>query len=104
MDLAQAYDALREVLDPETGVNLLDMGLIYAVAWDPPAARLAVTMTLTTAACPAGESMIQGVERRLRQLSGVADVSVEVTFDPKWTPEKITADGRAQLGWSESGD
>ena len=92
-------NALYDVLDPETGVNLNDLGLIYDVRWDPEAKQASVLMTFTTPACPAGEVMTDGVRRRLMRQEGVASVDVEVTFEPRWTPERITEDGRAQLGW-----
>ena len=89
--------ALHEVLDPETGVNVVDLGLIYGLSRDGGAVR--VTMTLTTRACPAGGAMVEGVKRRLEQLDGVSTVDVDVTFDPMWTPNRITPEGREQLGW-----
>jgi metal-sulfur cluster biosynthetic enzyme len=94
-----ALDALLEVYDPETDVNLVDLGLIYRVTYQADARRLEVLMTLTTPACPAGGFIIEGVERRLSVLPEVDDVRVEVTFDPPWTPTRISADGRARLGW-----
>lgn len=90
-------EALYDVLDPETGVNLVDLGLIYDVAFENGEAR--VTMTLTTPACPAGGVMTEGVERRLLQFPEVSSVDVSVVFEPRWTPERITDEGRAQLGW-----
>lgn len=95
----EAHEALREVFDPETGLNLIDLGLIYAVRLDPQDNGLHVRMTFTTPACPAGEMISEGVQRRLAMVPGVAYVEVEVTFDPPWTPQRISDDGRAQLGW-----
>ncbi len=91
--------ALHEVLDPETGVNLIDLGLIYDVLWDPASHTVEVTMTLTSAACPAGDAMVEGIKRRLLQVPDVAQVEVRVTFDPPWTPGRISPAGRTQLGW-----
>ena len=97
--------ALREVLDPETGVNLVDLGLIYAAEHAPAEGEgegegvVRVTMTLTTPACPAGEMMVEGVKRRLLRVEGVRQVEVDLTFEPRWTPERITPAGRAELGW-----
>jgi len=93
--------ALHEVLDPETGVNLVDLGLIYDAQHVPAEGEgvVKVTMTLTTPACPAGEVMVEGVKRRLLRVEGVHRVEVDVTFEPRWTPERITEAGRAQLGW-----
>jgi metal-sulfur cluster biosynthetic enzyme len=96
---ASARAALRDVLDPETGLNLIDLGLIYDVRCDPEAGVVEVLMTLTTPACPAGDVMQDGVERRLALEPGVDRVDVRVTFDPPWTPDRISPEGRAQLGW-----
>ncbi|WP_373045356.1 metal-sulfur cluster assembly factor [Vulgatibacter sp.] len=92
-------EALHDVLDPETGVNLVDLGLIYAVEFEPADGSVQVHMTLTTPACPAGGVMVEGVERRLSQFPEVRSVAVSVVFEPRWTPELITEEGRAALGW-----
>jgi metal-sulfur cluster biosynthetic enzyme len=92
-------DALHDVMDPETGINLVDLGLIYEVAFAPEDGIATVVMTLTTPACPAGDVMFDGVQRRLGQVPGVNHVDVQLTFEPRWTPERITEDGKAQLGW-----
>ena len=94
-----ARDALRDVLDPETGLNLVDLGLIYDVTYDLDSKTVEVRMTLTTPACPAGGVMTDAVERRLLLLPAVEHVEVEVTFEPRWTPDRISQEGRAQLGW-----
>ena len=96
MQRLQLTNALYDVLDPETGVNLVDLGLIYDVSFSPEAGEAQVTMTFTTPACPAGDVMTEGVERRLLQVPGVEDVDVEVTFEPAWTPERITAETAAR--------
>lgn len=93
----EVMSALRKVYDPETCLNVVDLGLIYGVAVQDGAVE--VSMTLTTPACPAGEAIRDGVDRALRSLPGVAAVDVEVTFEPPWTPERISAEGRAALGW-----
>lgn len=94
-----AREALRDVLDPETGLDLIDLGLIYDVHYDPQSRVVHVLMTLTTPACPAGNVMQDGVERRLALEPGVERVEVRVTFEPRWTPDRISAEGRVQLGW-----
>lgn len=95
----EIHTALHEVFDPETGVNLVDLGLIYGVAWEPESGEAEVRMTFTTPACPAGEVMTDGVERRISMVPGVRSVRVEVGFEPMWTPERITEEGRRALGW-----
>lgn len=88
--------ALREVEDPETGLNIVDLGLVYETVLAPDG-EARVLMTFTTPFCPAGDVLLEGVERRLGRVPGVAAVSVEVTFEPPWTPERISAAGRSFL-------
>lgn len=94
--VAQARDALKQVEDPEAGINVIDLGLIYDIRED--AGGLAVAMTFTSEACPAGPTLAAAVEQALRSLPGAPEVTIELTFDPPWSPEMITPDGRALLG------
>jgi metal-sulfur cluster biosynthetic enzyme len=87
------------VLDPEADLSLIDLGLIYAVTYTPDTRTLKVVMTLTTPACPAGGTIMDGAERRLALLADVDIVQLKLTFDPRWTPERISPEGRALLGW-----
>jgi metal-sulfur cluster biosynthetic enzyme len=91
--------ALHDVEDPELGLNLVDLGLIRGVRHDPATGVAEVTMTLTSRSCPVGESLVDGVRRRLLRVRGIRRVEVETTFDPPWTPDQMTAAGREQLGW-----
>lgn len=93
--VGHARDALKQVYDPETGLNIVDMGLVYDIV--EVSDGIAVTMTFTTEGCPAGPYLVDQIESTLRALQGVNSVTVEVTFDPPWTPEMITADGRTWL-------
>lgn len=97
IDEAEVMGALRNVYDPETCLSVVDLGLVYAVAVRE--GKVSVSMTLTTPACPAGGPITEGVERAVRALPEVEDVNVELTFEPRWTPERITPEGREQLGW-----
>lgn len=93
----EAVDALHDVEDPEVGINIVDLGLIYAVARDDGA--VTVQMTLTSQGCPAGEYIMGGVRQRLTRLDGVASVDVDLVWDPPWSPEAISPEGREELGW-----
>ncbi|HUJ29212.1 MAG TPA: iron-sulfur cluster assembly protein [Myxococcales bacterium] len=95
---SEVMAALRNVYDPETCLSVVDLGLIYSVAVKPDR-TVEVSMTLTTPACPAGGPMLEGVDRAVRALPEVADVAVELTFEPRWTPERISPEGRKELGW-----
>ncbi|MDT8304686.1 MAG: metal-sulfur cluster assembly factor [Anaerolineae bacterium] len=91
------YAALKEVIDPELGLNIVDLGLIYGLAIN--AGAVAVTMTLTTPGCPMHASFRQEIEATLwRALPGLESVAVELVWDPPWTPEMLTPAGRAELG------
>lgn len=86
-DAAAVTRALRGVLDPELGLSVVDLGLVYGIEIDGAVVR--VTMTLTTPGCPLHEVMPRWVEAALRALPGVADVEIRLTFDPPWTPDRI---------------
>jgi metal-sulfur cluster biosynthetic enzyme len=90
--------AAREVIDPETGLNIIDMGLVFHIGYSRRIKAAHVVMTFTTPSCPSGTLMVQGVEKRLAKVPGVNFVSVDVTFDTRWTPDRITPEGRAALG------
>ncbi len=93
--------ALKMVYDPEIPVNIYDLGLVYDVSVDEAGAA-AVRMTLTAPNCPVAGSLPGEVERRVRSVSGVTDVKVELTFDPPWTPQKMSADARMLLGLDDA--
>ncbi|MCH8061842.1 MAG: metal-sulfur cluster assembly factor [Chloroflexi bacterium] len=90
------YEALREVYDPEIPINVVDLGLIYDVKVDE--GNVDVKMTLTFAGCGMGPYIAQQAEWRLAELEGVDDINVELVFDPPWTPDQITEEGKKLLG------
>ena len=81
-------ETLRQVIDPEIGVNIVDLGLVYSYAYAD--GKLTVTMTLTTPGCPMHDSIAEGVKNILQTLDGVTDVEVEVVWDPPWHPSMMT--------------
>lgn len=89
-------ETLRQVIDPEIGINIVDLGLIYRFEY--AAGVLTVTMTLTTPGCPMHDSIADGVRNILFGLEGVNDVRVEVVWDPPWHPSMMTAEGRRLTG------
>ena len=94
---AAVNQALREVYDPELGVNVVDLGLIYDVAVEERAVQ--IRMTLTTLGCPLHDTMVQAVEAAVWTLvPGVERVSVELVWEPAWTPDRLTESGRRELG------
>ena len=89
---------LRSVIDPETGVNIVDMGLIYEASKIDNA--VTILMTMTSAACPVGELLVEDVERCLRaNYPEPTKITVTLTFDPPWEPTRMSAATRAQFGW-----
>ncbi|MCH7642904.1 MAG: DUF59 domain-containing protein [Chloroflexi bacterium] len=89
-------EALKEVYDPEIPVNIVDLGLIYDVEVED--GEVAVEMTLTAQGCGMGPYIAQQAEWRIAELEGVEDVEVEMVWDPPWSPELITDDGKRLLG------
>ena len=88
--LSKVRASLFEVIDPELGVNIMDLGLIYGVIVDENTNDVTVRMTLTTPGCPMSDSLKKGVEYRVRQIAEVGEITVELVFDPPWTPAKMT--------------
>jgi metal-sulfur cluster biosynthetic enzyme len=100
------FIALRDCFDPEVKLNLVDLGLIYDVAIeaDPnatpafPRQRVKVTMTLTTPQCPASGLIFEQVHNRLASIQQISKAEVDLVWEPKWTPHRISEAGRRQLG------
>jgi metal-sulfur cluster biosynthetic enzyme len=90
--------ALQQVIDPELGLDVVALGLVYGVEVSGPVVR--VRLTMTTPACPLGEQIVRDAEMRLGALPGVADVRVDLVWDPPWTPERMSAEAKETLGWS----
>jgi metal-sulfur cluster biosynthetic enzyme len=94
-DLAKL--ALRKVKDPELGLNIVDLGLVYDIIVDANN-NIHVDMTLTSPGCPAGPQIMTDVERALQALPGVGDVELNLVWSPYWTPERIEPRVRAYMG------
>ncbi len=96
--LAQIYDALHYVYDPELGVNVVDLGLIYDVEVNEEG-HVTIIMTLTTPGCPMHESLGDGVGYALEGIPGVTNGEIRLVWDPPWEPSRMTEEGRRQLGF-----
>ena len=90
-------EALRQVEDPELGMDIVDLGLLYDV--EVAGAKVKVTHTLTSMGCPVGPMIQEDIDRVAREVPGVEDVDVELTFDPPWTPDKMSDDAKFILGF-----
>ncbi len=91
----EAWAALASVIDPEVGIDIVELGLIYGMVVSPSA--VVVTMTLTTPGCPLHEVLVGAVEDVLIH-AGAPSVDVDLVWDPPWSPDLIGARGRAALG------
>ncbi|MBK8013923.1 MAG: metal-sulfur cluster assembly factor [Deltaproteobacteria bacterium] len=89
--------ALREVIDPELGINIVDLGLVYGVDVDPNG--VCVRLTMTTPACPLGEHIVRDAEERLVALSELGSIRVELVWDPPWDPSRMSEEAKRMLGW-----
>ena len=87
---------LRQVQDPELGLNIVDLGLVYDAEVEE--GNVHVKMTLTSPGCPAGHEIMSDADRVIRMLDGVTDVEIELVWEPFWTPERIDPRVRAFLG------
>ena len=89
-------EALKDVYDPEIPVNVVDLGLVYDCNVED--GDVSIKMTLTFAGCGMGPYIAQQAEWRIAEMDGVEDVEVEMVYEPPWSPDMITEDGKAQLG------
>ena len=92
----EVLEALRHVYDPELGVNVVDLGLVYEAAVQHGTVRL--RMTMTSRGCPLSGTIEAGVREMLRLQPGLQHLDFALVWDPPWSPEQITPDGRRALG------
>ena len=95
-DDATLLEALKQVIDPELMINIVDLGLVYDVQQE--GAKVNVNMTLTSPACPAGPQIVQQAKMSLEQLDDVDEAEIKLVMSPPWSPERMTDDARDQLG------
>ena len=90
--------ALRQVKDPELGLNIIDIGLVYTTAIDESGA-VKVQMTLTSPGCPSGAEIMQDAKEVVESMEGVTSVEVELVWEPYWTPEKMDPRVKTFMGY-----
>jgi metal-sulfur cluster biosynthetic enzyme len=90
-------EALREVIDPEAGMNIVDLGLVYRIDVDP--VRIAIDMTMTTPACPVGPMMVDQVKDAVRRLAPDAEVAVTLVWEPPWSATMMSEKAKKHFGW-----
>lgn len=91
---------LKDIPDPEIGVSLWDLGLIYNIDIDKKSGAVEILMTLTTIGCPLFEQIAGPIREGVGKLKGVRRVEVTLTFEPPWTPERMSPEAKAQLGFA----
>jgi metal-sulfur cluster biosynthetic enzyme len=94
---SQIYEALRHVYDPELGINVIDLGLVYDVDVDERG-HVTIDMTLTTSGCPMNEALAEGVGAALQEIPGISNGELRLVWDPPWDPSRLTEEGRRMLG------
>ena len=93
----EVMEALREVIDPELGLDFVELGLIYDVAVD--GGEVHVTYTLTSPGCPIGPQVAEQIDEFVSEIGGVEQVQATMTFTPPWTPELMSEDAKFALGF-----
>lgn len=95
---AKIVEALKTVYDPEIPVDIYELGLIYKVDYDEPG-DVKIEMTLTAPGCPVAGEMPGWVEQAVTRVDGIERCEVEMTFDPPWTPDRMSDEAKLELGW-----
>jgi metal-sulfur cluster biosynthetic enzyme len=90
-------EELKNVMDPELGMNIVDLGLVYRV--DVTDEKVEVDFTLTYPGCPAGESIQQDITSTLQDFTGMENVAINLVWDPPWRPDFMTEEARVSLGY-----
>jgi metal-sulfur cluster biosynthetic enzyme len=95
-DETAVYEALKQIHDPEVGINIVDMGLIYSLEIDGD--NVDITMTLTSPGCPVGPQILGEIDSTVKGLGGVENVDIKVVWSPPWSPDMLSEEARDQLG------
>ena len=93
----EVVEALRQVEDPELGMDIVDLGLFYGAEIEGP--NVKINYTLTSMGCPAGAMFQEDIERVVKEIPGVEGVESDLTFDPPWTPDRMSDDAKFILGF-----
>jgi metal-sulfur cluster biosynthetic enzyme len=94
---AEVIDALRQVEDPELGMDIVELGLFYDAAIE--GSKVKITFTLTSMGCPVGPMIEEDIRRVVAEIPDVEDVESELTFEPPWSPERMSEDAKFILGF-----
>ena len=100
-DRSEILTALEHVEDPEIGMNIVDLGLVYGLDWDEEQGKVHIDLTLTSPGCPFGPELIREIKRELRDIEEVLDVDVELVWRPLWHPSMMSDYAKDELGYDE---
>ena len=96
----QVLDSLKQCMDPEIPINVVDMGLIYGVNVSDDN-KVDIKMTMTTRGCPLHDTLISDVKRYVNKVPGVSGINVEIVWEPVWTPEKMSEEGKKLINYGK---
>ena len=96
----QVLDCLKQCMDPEIPINIVDMGLIYGINVKANN-KVDIKMTMTTRGCPLHDTLVNDVKRYVNKVPGVTDVNIEIVWDPPWTPEKMSEEGKKLINYGK---
>ncbi len=94
----QIIEVAKQCFDPEIPVNIWDLGLVYDIAIDDAAGSVDVKMSLTSQSCPSAREIPEHFKRKIQEALGIEKVAVSIVFEPLWTPERISEEGKKKLG------
>lgn len=97
IDQDEVLEALTNVIDPELGLDFVELGLVYGV--EIAGGQVTITFTLTTPACPIGPQVSEQMEEFVSEIEGVEQVITQMVFTPPWTPDKMSEDAKFALGY-----
>lgn len=97
----EILEALKNVDDPEIGMNIVDLGLVYGVDWEEAQGQVHVDLTLTSPGCPLGPELIREIKQELRKLPEVRQVNVNLVWSPLWHPSMMSEYAKEELGYDE---
>jgi metal-sulfur cluster biosynthetic enzyme len=100
-DSTELIEALKGVDDPEIGMNIVDLGLIYGIDHDDERGAVHVDLTLTSPGCPLGPEIIREVKRALRAVEDILDVEAELVWSPLWHPSMMSDFAKDELGYDD---
>ncbi len=96
----QVLDSLKQCMDPEIPINIVDMGLIYGVNVRDNN-KVDIKMTMTTRGCPLHDTLVNDVKKYVNKVPGVTDINIEIVWDPPWTPEKMSEEGKKMINYGK---